>query len=85
MPNMIPIIEIPVKTNRKNQSILMLDKSPIKPNNEFTAMTNNDVPIAFLIGNFANNTSVGIIKKPPPAPTMPANTPITVPSIAING
>ena len=56
----------------------ILDKSPRKPNSEFTAITNSEVPIAFFIGSLPKRTNVGIIKKPPPAPTMPENTPITV-------
>ena len=67
------------------QSILILERSPRKPNKELTATIKSEVPTAFFMGSFANRTSVGIIKKPPPAPTIPEKTPITVPSSAING
>ena len=36
---------------------------------------------AFFIGKFAKRTSAGIIKNPPPAPTIPVNTPTIKPSI----
>ena len=74
-----------VNVNRNGQSILILDKSPRNPINEFIAIIQSDVPTAFFIGSFANSTSAGIIKKPPPAPTIPAKTPITVASSAIKG
>ena len=43
------------------------------------------VPTACFIGSFANNTSAGMIKKPPPAPTMPVIIPTTAPSTRISG
>ena len=48
-------------------------------------MINKDVPTAFFMGNLAKRTSAGIIKNPPPAPTIPVNTPTTAPSAIIAG
>ena len=38
---------------------------------DLRAMIVKEVPIAILISKPANKTSVGTIKKPPPAPTKP--------------
>ena len=46
---------------------------------------NKEVATAFFIGNFANNTKAGIIKKPPPAPTIPVMAPTIIPSAMISG
>jgi len=43
------------------------------------ATINNEVPIAFFIGVFANSNKAGIIKNPPPAPTNPATNPMDIP------
>lgn len=81
----MPIIEIAVKVKRNLQSISKLERSPKKPNSELTAMTHRDVPMAIFMGSFPKMTSVGMIRKPPPAPTIPEKTPIAVASSAING
>ena len=72
----IPITEIAVKLNKKIQLMVKFSTSPKKPIKEFIAMINNEVPTAFFIGNFANNTNDGIIRNPPPAPTSPIIIPI---------
>ena len=72
-----------VNNDNKAQSKLKLSlpTSPKKPNNDLIAIIINDVATAFFIGKFAKRTSAGIIKNPPPAPTIPVNTPTTKPSI----
>ena len=57
----------------------------MKPINDLNAIIISDVATAFFIGNFAKRTSAGIIKNPPPAPTMPVKKPTTIPSNAIMG
>ena len=74
-----------VKVSRNFQSIAMLGTSPRKPINDFTAIIKSDVPTAFFIGNLANSTKAGMIKKPPPAPTIPVKTPTMIPSMPIRG
>ena len=69
-------IEMDVKINKNDQSTLILTRSPVKPIKELMAIINKEVAIAFLIGNLANKTKTGIIKKPPPAPTNPVIKPI---------
>jgi hypothetical protein len=54
----------------------MVCTSPKNPMSEFMAMMKSEVPTAFFMGNFANKTNDGIIKKPPPAPTNPMMIPI---------
>ena len=49
--------------------------SPVKPINELIVIINNEVPMAFFIGNLANFNKAGIIKKPPPAPINPIKIP----------
>ena len=78
----IPQIDkIENKNNKPQSNIkLLFPKSPIKPNSDFIAIIINDVATAFFIGNFANNIKAGIIKNPPPAPTIPVKTPTIKPS-----
>ena len=69
-------MDIPVKELKNFQSIEMVCTSPKNPMSEFMAMMKREVPTAFFMGNFANKTNDGIIKKPPPAPTNPMIIPI---------
>ena len=64
-------MDIPVKELKNFQSIEMVCTSPKNPISEFIAMMKSEVPTAFFIGNLANKSNDGIIKKPPPAPTNP--------------
>ena len=75
----IPTKEIPVKINRKPQSITIYSTSPIKPINDLTAIIINEVPIAFFMGSPVQRTKAGMIKNPPPAPTIPVNNPTMAP------
>ena len=59
--------------------------SPRKPNSDLAAMMVSEVPTATRSGRRANTTSAGTMAKPPPAPTTPVSTPMTVPSSAISG
>jgi hypothetical protein len=58
----------------------VLSKSPLNPVRELMAIINSEVPTAVLNGRPVRNTSAGIIKNPPPAPTRPVKKPINVPS-----
>ena len=49
------------------------------------AIMRSEVPIANRIGNLANITKAGMIKKPPPAPTKPVNAPTNKPLFAKMG
>lgn len=71
-----------VTINKKLQFICISaeDISPKKPINDFTPIISNEVPIAFLIGIFAYSTNIGIMIKPPPAPTKPVAAPSNKPS-----
>ena len=65
------------KLNKKGQSIFNDNwKSPIIPINDFKKIIIKEVPIAFFIDSPPNKTNIGIIKKPPPAPTNPVTNPI---------
>ena len=46
---------------------------------DFIKIINNEVPIAVFIFNPAKITNVGIIIKPPPAPTIPVKRPTSEP------
>lgn len=81
----MPMTDKPVKLNKNSQSISKLLISPRNPIKDLTAIIRSEVPIAFFIGIFANNTNAGMIKKPPPAPTNPVSKPTRIPSIAITG
>lgn len=78
-------MEIKVKLNKNDQSIVKFSTSPINPISDLIAIMSNEVATAFFIGSLAKSTKAGIIKKPPPAPTIPVKTPTTKPSIIING
>ncbi len=78
-------MDIAVKLRRNDQSISRFSTSPMKPINDFIAMISIEVATAFFIGSFANITKAGIIKKPPPAPIIPVNSPTTAPSRTIRG
>ena len=83
-PAPIPKIEKKQKALKKTQSIFnVVERSPVKPINDFTEIIINDVPTAFFIDKPPNKTKAGIIKKPPPAPTNPVNTPTNKPSKVI--
>ena len=75
-PINMPAMAIKEICERKIQSISKLPRSPVKPINEFSAIINNEVPTASFMGNPTKRTSVGISKKPPPAP----NTPVAIPT-----
>ena len=81
-PIKIPTIDKRVNTDRSYQSKIRfeLPKSPRKPNKDLIAIINKEVATAFFIGSFANKTRAGIIKKPPPAPTIPVKIPTIKPS-----
>lgn len=81
IPNMAKLETI----NNKLQLIIVSSPSPAKPINDFAAMITKEVPTASFIGSFDNSTNAGMIKKPPPAPTKPVNTPTTIPSNNIIG
>ena len=70
IPINIPIIESPVKMSKNGQSISKFCTSPKNPISDLIAIMNKEVATAFFIGNFANNTKAGIIKKPPPVAKM---------------
>ena len=72
----IPTTDNEVKDNKNTQSISKFWTSPINPINEFIAIMNNEVPMAFFMGKLANKTKDGIIKNPPPAPTKPMISPM---------
>lgn len=74
-----------VKLKRKGQSMSIFSTSPMKPIKDLMAMISNEVATAFFMGNLANKTKAGIIKKPPPAPTIPVKTPTTNPSNMMRG
>ena len=79
-------IENPVNNKRKGQSIKPpVWISPVKPISDFAAIINKEVPIASFISSPANNTSAGMIRNPPPAPTKPVNVPTAISSIMITG
>ena len=69
-------MDIPAKELKNFQSIVMVCISPKNPISEFMAMMKREVPTAFFIGNLANKSNDGIIKKPPPAPTNPIMIPM---------
>jgi len=85
IPINIPITDMPVKLSKNSQSIIKFSTSPINPINDLIAIINNDVATAFFIGSLANKTKAGIIKNPPPAPTIPVSIPTTNPSTSIRG
>ena len=80
LPMKIPTIDINDTMLNNFQSMSMLLRSPVKPINDFAAIINKEVPTAFFIGKFANNTNAGMIRNPQPAPTRPVNTPTKAPS-----
>ncbi len=73
-----------VRVSRNFQSMGLLRTSPKKPVSELIAIIKSDVPAAVFMGRPVNNTSAGIIKKPPPAPTNPVRNPMSMPSTMIN-
>ncbi len=77
IPTNIPTTAKLVTLNNKIQSMAksLRCKSPVNPIRLFSAIIKREVPIAFFIGSFAKRTRAGIIKKPPPAPTIPVSTP----------
>ena len=85
VPKKIPTTENAVKGNKKVQSTAKFDKSPKNPMSDLAAIINNEVPTAIFIGKRAKSTKAGIIKNPPPAPTMPVSIPTKPPSRAIIG
>lgn len=82
-PKKMPTTERAVNEIRNFQSTSIFDKSPTKPMRDLAAMINNEVPTAIFMGKRANKTKAGIIKNPPPAPTIPVRIPTTPPSRAI--
>jgi len=84
-PTIIPIIEKLVNNNKNDHSISKLCKSPKKPISDLAAIIKSDVPMAFFIGSLVKITKAGIIKNPPPAPTIPVRRPTNIPSAAITG
>gem|GEM_PF-3692276 len=83
---MMPPMAIAEKTRRNFQSITSPPfRSPVKPMSDLAAMMMSDVPTACFMGSFANRTRAGMIKNPPPAPTIPVIVPTTMPSTKIRG
>ena len=86
LPSRIPTTARAVKASSSTQSkLLSTATSPRKPNSDLAAMMVSEVPTATRIGRRANTASAGTMAKPPPAPTTPVSTPMTVPSSAISG
>ena len=75
----IPAIENAVNGSRKFQFTSVCVRPPIKEERQFIVIINNDVPIAFFIGNLKNRTNAGMIRNPPPAPTSPVSVPTIIP------
>lgn len=73
---------MPVKDNKNFQSTSKWPRSPKNPNKEFIAIIKREVPTAFFIGNPANNTKIGTMIKPPPAPIKPVTKPVIRPKIS---
>ncbi len=82
IPIKIPAVEKRENINRKAQSIAAPEESsPANPTKAFAAITKSEVPTDILMGMRAKNTSAGMIKNPPPIPTMPVRMPVKKPII----
>ena len=79
----MPVTDKLVNNNKNVQLISVIPISPKNPKRDLTDIISKDVATAFFIGRLANKTKAGIIKKPPPAPTIPVSKPTIKPSIII--
>ena len=55
-------------------------RSPINPIRELSVIIKSELPIAIFISRPASKTKDGIIRNPPPAPTIEVNIPTKKPS-----
>ena len=76
----MPRIDTTVNDKRKGQSIERFSISPINPIKDLSAMISKEVATAFFMGRPASKTKAGMIRKPPPAPTIPVASPTANPS-----
>ena len=81
LPIIIPSVAIKMIMIKKFQSMTVCVISPANPTIDLIEMINIEEAIAFFMGNFPRITSAGIIKKPPPAPTIPVSMPSPNPTI----
>lgn len=80
IPINIPVQDATTIEARNVQLIFVSMLPPVNPIKEFTAIISNEVPMAIFIGILDSKAKAGIIKKPPPAPTIPAIKPTAAPS-----
>ena len=77
----IPSVANKTITIKKFQSMVVCDISPINPTMDLILIIKMEEAIAFFIGSFPKITNAGMIKNPPPAPTIPVNMPSPSPTI----
>ena len=80
-PKNIPPMAMAENGNKINQLGENRVKSPTNPKVDLTEMINNDVAMAFFISNLPKRWSNGMIRKPPPAPTVPVKRPSIKPAM----
>ncbi len=80
IPMKIPVIENAENLKRKGQSIKAPEEtSPANPTKALAAITIREVPTDIFMGIRAKKTRAGIIRNPPPIPTIPVSMPVKNP------
>ena len=77
---MMPSVANKTITIKKFQSMEVCEISPTNPTMDFILIIKIDEAMAFFIGSLPKITNAGMIKNPPPAPTIPVNIPSPSPT-----
>ena len=80
LPNIIPPVAKTTILANKEKSTEVWVRSPANPNRDLMVIINKEEAIAYFIGSLPKSTNAGIIKNPPPAPTIPVTSPSIIPT-----